>query len=90
MSVSSVTAVGGLHGMYKTAVPAGTTGSCAVRICTDCIELITHYEFRETVFSSTLPEVISVGLYLSEEQTLIPTPPPMSCTDYSKHGCIAW
>ena len=50
--MSSVTAVGGLHGMYKTAVPAGITVSCAVQICTDFIELISHWEFRETVFSS--------------------------------------
>ena len=33
--MSSVTAVGGLHGMYKTAVPAGSTVPCAVQICTD-------------------------------------------------------
>ena len=38
-TVSSITAVGGLHGMYKTAVPAGITVPCAVH---DFIELISH------------------------------------------------
>ena len=72
-------------------------------ICTDFIPI----RSLERLFSVvTLPEVISVGLYLSEkqqtaantdpntssyvlyrlQQTLIPTPPPMSCTDCSKHG----
>ena len=41
-AVSSITAVGGLYGMYKTAVPAGITVPCAVQICSDFIELISH------------------------------------------------